>query len=248
MPSVICTMKDKTLKLAETCFIPLLFGAYSWAKPPPHTFFLSSVWKAQRNIFSGMSNGLSLQLLSYFPQTWSWSWASCCRSSRMWWRSWSPRLRAAAAHTGTSCRRPKAARGSGTTAAWRTPTAVSGDGVGGVCGWFGVQGSQCCGWVRLGGFLAPPYQRQHLQLDTVNFPGIRAHKGAHPRAVCSWQYRLRAQEWTAITDNPSSVIEVVFFLLLQPLCVCLQLWDERRNACFPAPPRHHYWKYFGPPP
>lgn len=30
IPSVICNMKGKLLKLAETCwFIPLLFGAYS---------------------------------------------------------------------------------------------------------------------------------------------------------------------------------------------------------------------------
>lgn len=36
-------------------------------------------------------------------------------------------------------------------------------------------------------------------------------------------------------------------MLLQPLCVCLQLRDERPSACFPVPPRHHYWKYFGPP-
>lgn len=108
-------------------FIPLLFRVYSWANFfPPSFFFFLSFWKAHRNIFSQMSNGLSLQLLSYFPQTWSLSWASCCRSSRMWWRSWSPRLRAAATHTSTSYRRPRAARGSETTAAWRTRTAVSG--------------------------------------------------------------------------------------------------------------------------
>lgn len=113
------------MKLVETCcFIPLLFRANSSANLLFSPLFFS-FWKAPRNLFSQMSNGLSLQLLSYFPQTWSWSWASCCRSSRMWWRSWSPRLRAAAVHTSTSYRRPKAARGWGTTAAWRTRTAVS---------------------------------------------------------------------------------------------------------------------------
>lgn len=130
IPSFICNIKDKTLTHVETCW-PVLFISEQTFSPP---FFLS-FWKAHRNIFSLMSNGLSLQLLSFFPQTWSWSWASCCRSSRMWWRSWSPRLRAAAAHTSTSYRRPKAARGSGMTVAWRTRTAVSG---GRDCGQDGV--------------------------------------------------------------------------------------------------------------
>lgn len=169
-------------------FYSSFVGSLFLSKPP--TPFFLSVWKAQSNIFSGMSNGLSLRLLSYFPQTWSWSWASCCRSSRMWWRSSSPRLRTAAVHTSPSYRRPKAARGSGRTAAWRTQTAVSVRTVVPVvcvCG-LGVLGTRRCGCVRLGGFpmfLEPLYQPQHLQLDTVHFPGISAHKRTRPRALYS---------------------------------------------------------------
>lgn len=85
IPSVIYSIKDKTLKLVETCYSLFLFC--SGLIPKQTFFFPLSFWKAHRNIFSQMSNGLSLQLLSYFPQTWNWSWASCCRSSRMWWRS-----------------------------------------------------------------------------------------------------------------------------------------------------------------
>lgn len=166
-----------------------------------HPFFFP-FWKAQRNIFSEMSNGLSLQLLSYFPQTWSWSWASCCRSSRMWWRSWSPRLRAAAVHTSTSYRRPKAAQGWGTTAAWRTRTAVSVRTVVRmvcvcVCGCSGAQGSLHCGWVRLCGipvFLEPLYQPRQLQLDTVNFLLTTGHvpvQFTHDNTACVHRNELQ---------------------------------------------------------
>lgn len=110
--------KEKNL-----CILCVLFDFYSELI----LFYplLLTFWKGLRNIFFQWSNEVSLQLLSYFPQAWSWSWTSCCRSSRMWWRSWRPLLRAEAMRTSTSCRRPKTAQGWGTTVEWRTQITVS---------------------------------------------------------------------------------------------------------------------------
>lgn len=73
--------------------------------------------------FSGVMWFLSL--LSHFPQTWSSSWVSCCKSSRMWWRRWRLPLRTDLTCTSTSCKGPRAAQGWGTTAESRTRITVS---------------------------------------------------------------------------------------------------------------------------